>query len=232
MPREHPFELDARLSACANFVRKGVPIADVGTDHAYLPVWLVRRNITPRAIAVDIRLSPLQIARETIDKYRCADQIEVRQSDGLANVWPYEVNDVVIAGMGGENIMGIINGTTWLRDPQRHLILQPMTKAERLRQYLFEHGFDILLEYPVRDGHRLYTVMLAVFSGKALYPGMVQCYSGAVMAGNSPYAGAYLQQQADRLKKMCDGLKEANKPPSEYREFEMTAAKLELLILQ
>ena len=130
--REFPFALDARLHAAAQMIRPQSRVVDVGTDHAYLPVWLVKREICREATGVDINEKPLQKARRTVEKYRVEDRVHLVLSDGLKGVAPDGFDDIVIAGMGGESIADIIENAEWLKNPQKRLILQPMTNAHRL----------------------------------------------------------------------------------------------------
>ena len=103
------FQLDARLQMCADFVPPGAVLADIGTDHAYLPVWLCKSGKIPKAIAADIGQGPLQSAGESIARYQAQDRIETRLSDGLAAFSPGEADTIVIAGMGGELIARILS---------------------------------------------------------------------------------------------------------------------------
>lgn len=135
--------IDDRLYLAASMVREGGVVADVGTDHAYIPIFLINTEKCPRAIASDINEGPLERARQNAEKYECADSITFVLADGLDGL-PLEekgVTDIVICGMGGELIARIIDGSPYARKPGIRLILQPMTKPEHLRKYLSENGF-------------------------------------------------------------------------------------------
>lgn len=155
------FQLDRRLQTCASMVRENQVLADIGTDHAYLPIWLVKKGVIQKAIAADINMGPLQKAAFNIRRYNVGKQVDARLSDGLELIFPNEADDIVIAGMGGELIADIIEKAPWLKDVQKHLILQPMTSAPELRTYLTEHGFAVKQEQAVQDGDHIYTVMRA-----------------------------------------------------------------------
>lgn len=159
------FELDDRLITCASFVRNGTALADIGTDHAYLPVWLAKKGIIKSAVAADIRPLPLKSGRENIEKYGCGDIVTARLSDGLDEIACDEADDIVMAGMGAELICNIIDRTPWLKDSTKRLILQPMTRAHVLRKYLADNGFDILDEKACVQSGKSYTVILSEFSG-------------------------------------------------------------------
>lgn len=201
---EEPFALGARLSACAAFVREGRVLADIGTDHAYLPIWLVRTGKIPRAFASDINEEPIQLAKEHIRRYEIDDKITAFTADGMAKIPPDEVDDIVIAGMGGDNIAGILEGAPWLLSPRYHLILQPMSKAERLRAYLYAHQFVILEEKPVCEANRIYTVICAEYTPEPFHYSDFDIYAGRLDKKN-PCAAALLQRQAGILRDMADG---------------------------
>lgn len=156
--------LDKRLSTVASMVRRGSRVADIGTDHAYLPVYLVQAGICSGGIAADIRSGPLDAARRTVTEAGLTDAIVLRLGDGLAPVAADEVDDIVVAGMGGETIVEILSAADWVKDARLRLVLQPMTRAEELRRWLLTNGFVISEERLVRDGHRLYPVMAAAYT--------------------------------------------------------------------
>ena len=169
--------LDKRLACVAAMVRPGSRLADIGTDHAYLPVWLVERGICPSAIASDIGQGPLDSARRTVETAGLSSQIPCRLGDGLSTVQPGEVEDIAIAGMGGETIAAILESAPWVKDEHIRLILQPMTRAEDLRRWLLGNGFAIRQERLVRDKHHLYPVMAAVYTGVPVEDALA-CYAG------------------------------------------------------
>lgn len=208
--RIHPFMLDNRLSAVAENIIKGKNMVDIGTDHAYLPVWLTRRGICPKALAVDINKDPISFANATIEKYRAADMVETRLSDGFENVPRDFAENIVIAGMGGDAISDILSQCEWIKDAKYNLILQPMTCHERLRKYLYQSGFSILSETIVKDSHRIYTVMKVGFSGIVQEAPVYMQYSGSVNADDAN-GREYLMRQIVRLRDVAQGLTKAGK---------------------
>ena len=154
--------LDERLAAAASFVRTDRRICDVGTDHALLPCYLCEQGALS-VIASDVNENPLAAARANIEKYGCSDRITLVQSDGLRSVPPCD--DIIIAGMGGELIAEIIAGCTFVT-PDTRFILQPMTKAEVLRRYLYSAGFEIMQEKGAAVSGKAYTVMLVQHTGE------------------------------------------------------------------
>ena len=171
------FQLGPRLALCAGFVREGTVLCDVGTDHAYLPIWLLKTGKISRALACDIRPGPLETARKDGAKYEAGEGLSFRLSDGLRQVSPEEAKDVVIAGMGGELILRIVKETPWLRDPGKRLVLQPMSSVPELRLGLAEAGFQVLEEEAVIDGGKVYSAFSAAWTDSPveadpLYPTM------------------------------------------------------------
>ena len=142
----------ARLQALADQVREGVALYDVGTDHAYLPVFLVGQGRVPRATASDIAPGPLARAERTIREAGLSDRVAAVLTDGLTDLTLDCPCDVVIAGMGGELIAKILSASPQVRSEDVRLILQPMTKAELLRDYLSENGFVIERELIAEEG--------------------------------------------------------------------------------
>ena len=152
-------ELSPRLAAIAEQVPQGARLADVGTDHAYLPAWLLLAGRISGAVDTDVREGPLQRGRETARLYKVEDRIVFRCCDGLAAVEPQEADTVVIAGMGGELMARIVERAPWTRGCT--LLLQPMSAQEVLRQWLVTHGYCIQRETLVREGEKFYGILTA-----------------------------------------------------------------------
>ncbi|MCI5753617.1 MAG: class I SAM-dependent methyltransferase [Clostridiales bacterium] len=151
--------LSRRLAALAALVPQGSCPVDVGTDHGYLPAWLLQNGVCSRAYATDLRSKPLESAMRTAQAAGLSGQITFFLCDGLEDCPPREVDTVIIAGMGGENIAGILERAPWTRE--KLLILQPMSRQEVLRAFLTEHGYAIVSEHLVQDGGILYQVLTA-----------------------------------------------------------------------
>lgn len=151
--------LSKRLATIAGLIPKTGGVADVGTDHGCIPVWLCQNGHTGRLIATDIRKGPLDSARRTASENGVADMIEFCLCDGLSGVDGQDIDTVVIAGMGGETIASILGAALWTKNGAV-LLLQPMSKADFLRRWLVENGFLIKAEGLVRDGI-LYEIITA-----------------------------------------------------------------------
>lgn len=148
-----------RLQAVARLVPAGARLADVGTDHAHLPVWLLLQGRLQTAIATDIREGPLSRAKETVSAYGVEGRVSLRLCPGLNAVTPEEADTVTICGMGGEMIAGILNAAPWTRS-ETTLILQPQSSLPKLRGWLTEHGYRIEREYLAKEAHHWYPVLL------------------------------------------------------------------------
>ena len=172
--------LDFRLQTVASFVREGSRLADIGTDHALLPCALVASGHCPSAIASDIRVGPTEAARRSVTAAQLKTQVDVRLGGGLETVLPNEVDDVVIAGMGGETIAAILADAPWTKDAHYRLILQPMTRAEKLRRFLYENGYVIEEERIADDGKRCYTVLCVSYTGEVFVPTAEDCFVGKI----------------------------------------------------
>lgn len=226
MPKIIPFALDERLALCASMVRPGVKMADIGTDHAYLPVWLTRRGICPHAIAADINPLPLRRACQTIEKYRAADLVEARLSDGLTGLSPDDAEDFVIAGMGGDLIASILSRASWKENPSKRFILQPVKSAEELRRYLYQNGFRVEQESLAKASGRLYPVLAGSFGGECFVPEASRAYGGELLFWDAPYRKDYLLLQAGRLTARAQGLESAGRGQEEAAECRRAAETL------
>ena len=158
-------KINDRLITALPFVRNGKKFADIGTDHAYLPIYLIGIDKISFAVAADINKGPLDKARENIEKYGYSERISTVLCDGLKKIDPNEVDDIAIFGMGGELIVKIIDEAPWVKDLNKRLILQPMTHPEKLRKYLYENGFNIIDESLSFDRGKIYQTICAEYDG-------------------------------------------------------------------
>jgi len=158
-------KMNKRLSAIATLVNEGKGLVDVGTDHGYLPAYLATSGYKGALFASDINEGPLQAARRTAAEAGLSDQIRFLLCDGLRLCPPKEIDTIVIAGMGGDMIVKILDEAEWCMNPRYHLILQPMTKAEVLRYWLIYNEFSIESETIVEDGGTLYQIISSRFGG-------------------------------------------------------------------
>lgn len=196
--------LSPRLQCVADCVRQGARFADVGTDHGYLPAWLLQAGLIERAIASDINPGPLASARSTAARYGLADRIDFRLCAGLEGIEAGEADTVAIAGMGGETVIGIIESAGWDWTGVT-LLLQPMTKAELLRPWLAGNGFDIKTERLTRDRGILYTV-LTVESGSMPELSRAEAWCGRGVQAD-PLYGEYAMDRVRKLERAAEGMR-------------------------
>lgn len=220
------FRLDERLSLCAEFVRQGTTLADVGTDHAYLPVWLALNGKIQSAVACDVRVGPLENAKSNIARYGVGDVITTVLSDGLDNVPSDAARDIVFAGMGGELTAAIIMRTQWLRDKDKRLILQPMTRADSLRSFLCENGFYIQDEKACISGNKSYSVMVCHYDGVIRKYTDIFRYIGLLETDLSYESKRYIYVINEKLKKKLRGFAVDS---NEYIKIQDITAKLDIL---
>lgn len=194
--------MDKRLLTCAGLC-VGERIADIGTDHGYLPCYMIKSGLCKSALACDVAEKPLESAKAHIAKNGLEDSITAILSDGLKNVPLEGVTDIVIAGMGGELIASILENCSDLKlaEPPINLVLQPMTKWDSLRKWLYDNGFEITAELACTEGRFVYSVMQARFTGKKppYDCDLRYLYCGRVNA-DDPEGREYLKRQAFRLK--------------------------------
>lgn len=201
-------ELSPRLQLLADWVPQDARLADVGTDHAYLPVWLALHGRVTSAIASDLRKGPLERARE-IGRMYGAEGVDFRLGNGLDTVRPHEADTIVIAGMGGENIASILAAAPWTADGRHTLLLSPHTRAEELRRFLMDHGYAIRREALVRDRGTLYPVMEAGAGKMVLTEG--QLWGGAMLL-HDPLGDRYLIEKIIRLMGAVAGKRRSERP--------------------
>lgn len=161
--------LDIRLRTAADMVPRGARLADIGSDHAYLPIALCLENKIECALASDINEGPVAAAVANIHKNGLADKIEAVRADGLDKTRAFAPDCITILGMGGELIVSILDKAEWVKDESITLVLQPMTHPEILAKYLAENGFEVIDERIVQDGgrdDRIYRIISAKFDGK------------------------------------------------------------------
>jgi len=200
-------ELSPRLQAIADWVPEGTKFADIGTDHGYLPVWLLQHGRISEAVAADLRAGPLDAARRTAQRYNVADQTSFRLCDGLTGIHAGEVDTVAIAGMGGETIAGILEAASWTKENETLLLLQPQTAFFELRTFLSGHGYCIFNEKIIREGNRLYIAIKAK-AGKPNSMNLGELWAGKNF--NDPLRGDYLTWIGSVLKKTLDGKQRAS----------------------
>ena len=174
----NPVKLSPRLAACASLVREGSRLADVGCDHGYVPVSLVLDGKIPSAVACDINEGPLNSCKWLVQSYSLEDKITCVLSDGLKNVDGGSVDDILLAGMGGELIADILQNCSYTKE--KHIIVNAMTHPEIARKWLYENGFEIKNDIVLPDGKHHYSVLDAVYTGAFTDADDVKCFLGEI----------------------------------------------------
>lgn len=222
-------KLGPRLRAIADLVPADCGLlADVGTDHGYLPAALLLAGRIRRAVASDVGAMPLDRARRTAAELDLEEKMELRLGDGLSVLRPGEADAAVIAGMGGDTIVSILSAASWCRERGLLLLLQPMSRAEVLRRWLPENGFALLAEKLVQDKGVLYPIFTV--QGGEITPIDAAAAWGGVLLEDDPLWGLYLEEQILRLQKAAAGLVRARDPALAARreEFLRVVAELEI----
>ncbi len=214
--------------------------ADVGTDHGHVPVELVRRTIVKKAVAMDVRKGPLSRATENIALAGLADKIETRLSDGVAKLQPGEADSVVIAGMGGELIIKILENGRHMWDSVKQWVLSPQSEIFKVRRWLFENGFVIRKEDMVLEDGKFYTVMDvrrekdADSEGKTVDPDVLSLsedsrmlYGDYLIQTKNPVLLTYLKEEEAKLLRFIEDLS-AKAGDSERAAERLSELKLQL----
>lgn len=213
--------LDARLLSVAGYIREGACVADIGTDHAYLPIWLVLTGKAVNAVASDIGEGPVARAKVSVVRYGVEEKITVIRADGLCGIKDLPVTDIVIAGMGGELIANIISAAEWVRDPKYRLVLQPMTHPEILRRELLASGFFIIDETLTSstDGQKLYVTVCVEYSGEDM---SAEWSDAELLFGkhNIDRGGKLFDALCQKIEKQYEEIKLAKESAGQNAEYE------------
>lgn len=201
-------EMTPRLLTAASLVRQGAIVADVGTDHAYLPIYLVASGIALRAVASDIRPGPLARAEENVQRFGLAEKIALRLTPGLRGIESLTPTDILICGMGGEMIASILQEAEFVRNPAIRLVLQPMTSVRELRIWLADNGFTITEERFAAEREKLYVILSASYCGKPRTLTDEESYLGF---GDGELYSEWGRRQIASLQKQVDGLARAGR---------------------
>ncbi len=204
--------LSPRLRVCCGFVAPGDVVADIGCDHGYLGIHLLKTGIAQRVYASDINEGPLDSAFHNAHKYAVADKMSFYLSDGARNI-PRDFTVAVCAGMGADTMIAILEAAPWLRSAQYRLVLQCQSHRPQLRKYLTQNGWRITEESVVRDGRFLYTVMEVYWEPDypKLSPGEWY-FPPAMMENPSAETAAYYDDAVFRLHRELSGKQDAADP--------------------
>lgn len=209
-----------RLDALKGILKGVRSFADIGCDHAYLPILLAREGGFEKIIASDINEGPVLKARANIERFGLCEKIEVRRGNGLSTLEEGEVDAVVISGMGADVICNILRADEKTARSVKFAVLQPMSGAEDLRRYLYTNDYIIKKEVLVREDRRIYPIMV-VESGKCGSFDEFDCYvSRALRESGSVFFDDYFARQKRRVVRARDGLQRAKKPDIKLHLYE------------
>ena len=216
--------LSPRLEACCRFIHSGDRVADIGCDHGYLGIYLLKNGVASSVIAADVNQQPLDSAFHNANKFGVADKMRFYLSDGVRNI-PREFDTMVCAGMGADTMISILEAAPWLRTDEYRLILQCQSKIHTLRKYLSNSGWRIAAETVLRDGRFLYTVMEVIWQPDYPKLSIGQWYfPPAILETPSKEVPEYYQSILFRLSRAINGRGEQN-------DNEMVIARKELQAL-
>ena len=197
--------LSKRLLACCSYVAGGARVADIGCDHGYTGIYLLRHGIASSIIAADIHEMPLQSAMRNAEKFGVRDKMTFFLSDGVRNV-PQDFDSLICAGMGADTMVSILEAAPWLKQEHYQLILQCQSKTPMLRKYLSDNGWFIHRENVLRDGRFLYTVMEVFYCPPAPRLTVGQTYfPPALRIEPSPILEEYYTDVLFRLRRAVNG---------------------------
>ena len=216
--------LSKRLSAIAVLVPRNCRVADIGTDHGYLPIYLAKNGIATSVLACDIGENPLSLAQKNITESGLHN-VDTRLSDGFSRISPDEIDAAVIAGIGGEVISGIIDRCEWIKSGRYTLILQPTTSPEKLREFLNENLFSVETETAICENGKIYSIMSVKYSAVKNDLEPYQLYIGK-LTPETEENRAYIGKQLKRAQTLANDLKGISGKETEHLYFLEIAKKL------
>ncbi len=200
-------ELDERLKLCLEYAKGHRIVADIGTDHAYLPINLVSTGIAEIVYACDINKSPLQKAQKNICKYNMQDKIKTVLTDGLLALEDKNIDVAIIAGMGAQQIIRIIDNAPFVKSLNVDLILQAMSNTHLLRLYLKENNFEIKKEQAIKTNDKIYTVMLVRYKKNSKNTDSIYLGKLSYENGSKDILDEYILSQIKNLQNIAQGAK-------------------------
>jgi tRNA (adenine22-N1)-methyltransferase len=216
-------KLTPRLKIIADSVKGFDTLADIGSDHAYIPIYTVRNGWVKSAVATDVNSGPAEISRERIRNYELESRICVRQGNGLQVLNSGEAEVIIIAGMGGILIRDILDKGAKVAESAKVLILQPMRDSEKVRAWLFEHGFEIIDEELVRDQGKIYEVIWSKPGGEARDAKRPLFIGDRLIEKKHPLLAEFISRRINELEKVMVALEDANSDKCRERAEECKA---------
>lgn len=199
--------LSPRLKTIADFVIQDKPMADIGSDHAYLPLYLIQKSLVPSVIATELRKGPGEKAKKMIDFCQLEGKIELRLGDGLKPLKPKEVATVVLAGMGAQTIIKILTESKPVLYSVQRLVIQPMTEIPLLRKWLYQNQWKIVDEEIVKEENRYYIIIVAEQGEEFLLDEIKLELGPVLLAKKHPFLGDYVKELLNKERIVIKKLK-------------------------
>ncbi|MDO4311976.1 MAG: class I SAM-dependent methyltransferase [Eubacteriales bacterium] len=199
-------ELSKRLNAVAGLVTEGASVADIGTDHGYVPIYLAGTGKCPHVIAMDINRGPLERAMEHIRAHELESRIETRLSDGLKSLKKGEADTMIAAGMGGNLTIRILDNSPELVEGMEEFILQPQSEIHKVRKYLNQNGFLLVAEDMVEEDGKFYPVMKLIHGNEPAFSEEELYYGRILLAEKHPVLHKFLIREKKRKEMICGKL--------------------------
>lgn len=216
-------ELSPRLAAIASLIPPGSPVADIGTDHALLPLYLVSTGRSPRVIATEMNEKPYQAAGRQVLAAGAAGRVQVRRGDGLEAIGPGEVEVIVIAGMGGGTISGILERSRGVLAGVSRLVLQPMSDAPALRVWLVQNGWCLADEELAKEDGKFYVIIAAEPGEECCGDGFLLEVGPVLVNKCSPVLIEYLEKIKGDYQRVLGGLARSRAPEAMEKAIEFTS---------
>lgn len=214
-------ELSKRLQAVADLVTEGTVVADVGTDHGYIPIYLIKMQKAPRAFAMDVNEGPLKRATEHIYANGMSDRIETRLSNGVKELLPGEAECVVIAGMGGALIIRILEEGQAVFRQLKEFVLQPQSELAKVRKYLNDHKYSVIAEDMVLEDGKFYPMMKVTNGCESAYTELELRYGRKLLQEKHPVLNKFLKKELIGKEKILENLMKESGSHIEIRRNEL-----------
>lgn len=188
-------ELSKRLQAVADLVSEGLVVADVGTDHGYIPIYLIEAKKSPKAFAMDVNKGPLLRAKEHIAEHGLETRIETRLSDGVRALKKDECDCVVVAGMGGALTIKIMEEGKDIFRSLKEFVLQPQSELQKVRAYLYQNEYSIVEENMVLDDGKFYPMFRVINGQSEEYHAIELCYGKLLLEQKNAVLKNFLEKE-------------------------------------
>ena len=214
-------KLTPRLQCVADCIQKCQLLADIGTDHAYIPIYAIKNGIATNAIASDVVKGPLKIATDNIKSHGLENKISPRLANGLESADGADV--IVIAGMGGKLICTILENSIEIAKKADYMVIQPMTCCYELRRFLHENGFSIREERLAREEDKIYNIMVVEKGTEQFDDDFYYHIGKKLFEANDPLLFEHIKMRAEVIHKQIEGLKKASDPQLHLKAAELEA---------